>query len=257
MLTDEALSQAVGVRIAFTGRDGGVSEGAFSSLNLGLHVSDDADAVLENRRRVLEALEVPTAACLTCNQVHGTHVVVLDDADDLAAVQREAREGCDGAVVAAANTPALLCFADCAPVIVVSPTGTFSVVHAGWRGAVAGIASKALRAMAQADGWADAAAYARGCNLYIGPHIGVECFECGPDVQQRFLDAFGSACVRADGHVSLMEAIAADACAAGASRERVACANACTRCNDQAYFSYRASGGVCGRHGAVAFRRED
>ena len=55
MLTDDALFQACGVRIAFTGRDGGSSQGPFASLNLGAHVQDNLDHVMENRARVMEA----------------------------------------------------------------------------------------------------------------------------------------------------------------------------------------------------------
>ena len=55
MLTDQALFDACGVRVAFTGRAGGVSEGVFASLNLGAHVQDNLDHVMENRARVMEA----------------------------------------------------------------------------------------------------------------------------------------------------------------------------------------------------------
>ena len=140
--------------------------------------------------------------------------------------------------------------------ILVAPTKTFAVVHAGWRGAVAGIASKALAAMAAAD-HQPLSTYAAQCNIYIGPHIGVECFETGVEVQQQFINAFGPACVTDEGHVNLTQAIQTDVCNVGAKPQRIVSAGICTQRNTNEYFSYRASGGVCGRHGACAFYLED
>lgn len=291
MLTDEALFEAIGVRIAFTSREGGVSSPPFDSLNVGNHVGDEPQRVAENRRRVLEALVAENAPIgdvlvgkampqneaevhsdadaasnapssseavqvLVPSQVHGTNLISVAPAADLVALQEKAVQGCDGIVVSAPRVAPLLCFADCAPVILVAPTKTFAVVHAGWRGAVAGIASKALAAMALAD-QQPLDTYAAQCNVYIGPHIGVDCFETGVEVQQQFSNAFGAECVNDLGHVNLAQAIQTDVCNVGAVPERVLQAGICTQCHAQEYFSYRASGGVCGRHGACAFYLED
>ena len=77
----------------------------------------------------------------------------------------------------ALNAAALLCYADCVPVIIVSPTGRFAVVHAGWRGVDNLISVKAVRSMAYADEALLGADAASTYNVYIGPHIGPECFE--------------------------------------------------------------------------------
>ena len=125
------------VRFAFTERAGGVSEDAYSSLNLGSHVGDDPFAVQENRRRALEAMGA--AECehnlLVPNQVHGDHIVAVtsNGADDLEDVREQIAEGCDAIVCTAHNVPVLLCFADCVPVVLVAPGG-FAVVHSGWKG---------------------------------------------------------------------------------------------------------------------------
>ena len=256
ILTDPALFDAVGVRIAFTGRAGGVSAPPFDSLNVGHHVGDDLTWVQTNRRLVQTALGAEDTRLLVPNQVHGTDLVTITPGADITAVQTSAAEGCDGVVVTAPGVMPLLCFADCAPVIIVAPTKTFAVVHAGWRGAVAHIVSKALAAMAAADG-EPLGTYAPQCNIYIGPHIGVECFETGAEVQQQFVNAFGAACVTEEGHVNLTQAIIADACGVGAVPDRILDAGLCTQCHPHEYFSYRASGGRCGRHGACAFYLED
>lgn len=134
------------VRFAFTERAGGVSEDAYSSLNLGSHVGDDPFAVQENRRRALEAMGA--AECkhnlLIPNQVHGDHIVAVasNGADDLEDVREQIAEGCDAIVCTARNVPVLLCFADCVPVVLVAPGG-FAVVHSGWKGTIARISAKA------------------------------------------------------------------------------------------------------------------
>ena len=79
-LTDDALYERTGVRVAFTGRAGGVSEGPYSSLNLGNHVGDGPASVERNRALVLEALDAADVPLVVPSQVHGEVVVELDDA---------------------------------------------------------------------------------------------------------------------------------------------------------------------------------
>lgn len=259
LVTDDALARQTGVRVVFTGRAGGVSEGPWAALNLGSHVDDDPAAVAENRRRVAAALGIDPSALIVPSQVHGTQLVSVD-ASDAASVARaadRAAAGADGIVVGAPGVAALLCFADCVPVIVVSPSGRFAVVHAGWRGVAASIAPKAVAALVEADRavlGADAPTTA-DLNVYVGPHIRSCCFACGDDVRSQFADAFGEGCV-AGGNVDLAAALAVDLGRAGVDAARIADAGRCTRCHPDEFFSYRASGGVCGRHGAVACRLE-
>lgn len=252
VLTDNALARTSGVRVAFTGREGGVSEGCYGSLNLGGHVGDDPSAVAENVARAARALGASPEEVLVANQVHGTHVVAVRAAGEVAraTAREEAAAGADGFLVTVPRTLALLCFADCTPMAIVSPAGSFAVAHGGWRGCVGGIAGKAARALAEADGVIPSA-----LNVYIGPHIGPCCFEVGDEVVAQFRAAFGDGCVEADGrHVSMARAIATDLACAGVAPERICAAGVCTQCHPDQYFSYRASGGVCGRHGVLAYR---
>ena len=239
VLTDNALARTLGVRVAFTGREGGVSNGCYGALNLGNHVNDDPAAVAENVARAARALGADPTEVLVANQVHGTRIVAVRDSAPAAlqTARAEAAAGADGFLVTVPGALALLCFADCTPVILVSPFGSFAVAHAGWRGCVGGIASAAARALAEADQVSPAA-----LNVYIGPHIGPCCFEVGDEVAVRFRDAFGPA--------------SADLASAGVDGRRIASAGVCTQCHPDRYFSYRASGGVCGRHGALAYRSE-
>lgn len=259
--TDTALFAAIGVRIAFTTREGGVSEGAYTSLNLGSHVNDDLACVQENRRRVLAAFGCEDALLVVPNQVHGSQVLDLGAPEALGAplpagadagLLAAAQEGADGLVANATNTAALLCYADCVPVIVVSPTGRFAVVHAGWRGVDNQISAKAVRMMAAADAAVLGENAASRYNVYIGPHIGPECFETGPDVYQRFIDQFGPDCAFDATHIDLAEGLRIQLQQAGVLPGRICDLGKCTVCENEEFFSYRGQGGTCGRHGAFA-----
>ncbi len=261
IVTDNALVQLLGVRVAFTGRFGGVSEEPYESLNLGSHVGDDLDAVLRNRFALAQALGCDHRKIIALNQVHGVNIVWANSSSDEDLERLRSRalsaEGADGIVVGVPGVAALLCFADCVPVVIVSPTGRFAVVHAGWRGVDASIAPKAVREMAEveADVFGSVEAAAGEYNVYIGPHIRKECFETGADVHDRFVSKFGESCSFGERHIDLSAALRVDLARVGVRSERIADCGICTVCRHDEYFSYRASGGVCGRHGAIAYRK--
>ena len=251
VLVDERLFGTCSVRIAFSSRAGGTSAEPFFSLNLSDKVGDAPDAVAANRRRLLAALGAAhlEQRLVVPDQVHGSDIVVVGGhgAADVERAQAEARAGSDGVVCAHADVPVLLCFADCVPVILVAPNGAFAVAHAGWRGALAGIPAAALAVLAR-----EAGCTARECNAYIGPHIGACCYETSADVLARFTGAFGTSCDAGARHLDLSAAVCASLLSAGADVSRIADAGICTACNADDYYSYRASGGKTGRHGAYA-----
>ncbi len=252
VLTDDALAAACGVRIAFTTRQGGVSKAPYASLNLGDHVDDDIACVECNRELLMGALSVPAASLgrlLVPKQVHGDAIVELGRAGSVEAAQAQTAAGADGIVCLEAGVPVLLVFADCVPVIVVAPTGDFAVLHAGWRGAIAGIAGKGAARLAAAAGFS-----AASCNAYIGPHIGACCYETSAQILERFVERYGQACDAGARHLDLTAAVSASLAEAGVRRERICDSMSCTSCSNDRFFSYRADGGTTGRHGAFAFR---
>ena len=252
--TDDALFELLGVRIAFTTRAGGESVGPYASLNLGAHVDDDADIVMRNRAHVLEVLDACGLPYIVPQQVHGVHMEVVATPDDALGVQQRASEGADAILATCQDVAVQLSFADCLPLIIVSPTGHFAVVHAGWRGALAGIAGLACRELARLD--AEAGAVPSQFNAYIGPYIHEECFETGAEIVQSFVEAYGPGVVGDSGNVSIAAAVTCDLVRAGFEESRIADVDACTMCHPDELFSFRAAGGVCGRHGAIAFARE-
>ena len=244
-----------GVTFAFTERTGGVSEGAYASLNLGASCGDDPAAVAANRLRAVEALGAGACAERLVNprQVHGDHVVVVRTAEGPAfeAARNEAREGADAVVCLAADVPVLLCFADCVPVVLAAP-GAFAVAHSGWKGTLARISGKALAVLCE-----EAACSPADVCAYIGPHIGVEDYEVSEELLATFKKAFGHG-VRGEGRTLDLEfAVKAALLEGGVREDAIACVAQSTASATDRFFSYRAFGGTCGRHGALAFIADD
>lgn len=168
-----------GVRAAFAYRSGGVSAAPWNSLNLGLHVGDDAAAVGENRRRLRAALALP-AEPLWLEQVHGIDVVDADalDAAAIAAAGPLGPRG-DAIVARAPGRVACIQVADCLPVLFCSRDGRrIGAAHAGWRGLAGGVLEATVAAM-----------QLPGSELlaWIGPAIGPAAFEVGDEVRAEFL----------------------------------------------------------------------
>lgn len=156
-----------------TTRVGGVSCGAYASLNLGDHVGDDPLAVAENRRRVAAYLP---AAPLWLKQVHGVDVL---DAAQFSGVS-SAPTG-DASFTRISGAVCAVMTADCLPVLLCDRVGrVVAVAHAGWRGLAAGVLAKTVQAMALP-----------GAQLlaYLGPAIGPQAFEVGDEVRKIFVDA--------------------------------------------------------------------
>jgi YfiH family protein len=240
-----------GVTLAFTERTGGVSKAPYTSLNLGADCGDNEADVRANRQLVLDALGAGELAGRLVNplQVHGTTVLTVTSgaADDVARAQREAREGADAIVCTAADVPVLLCYADCVPVVLVAP-GAFAVVHSGWRGAIARISAKALAVLCEVSGVTPAEV-----NAYVGPHIAGEDYEVSPELLARFVDEFGAGVALPGTRLDLGVAVRDTLLAAGIAPDAIAAVGVSTAQATDRFFSYRSTGGRCGRHGALAY----
>ena len=204
----------------FTTRRGGVSQGAFASLNLGPWTEDDPAHVAANRERVREL--VGARRLLQGRQVHGTRV----------AVDEGHGEDADGQATTRAGVAAIVLVADCLPVVLVAPAAA-AVMHAGWRGLAGGVIEAGVRAVGEGP---VAAA--------IGPGIGPCCYQVGPDVHA----ALGTSGPTAD-----LKAVArAHLEAAGVAA--VHDCGLCTSCDPVRFFSHRRDGGLTGRQAGLAWR---
>jgi YfiH family protein len=240
-----------GVTFAFTERGGGVSEAPYASLNLGGACGDVAERVHENRRRALAALGAASCAdrLVMPNQVHGDEVVVIHDATDaeLSRVRDRADAGADAIVCLAREVPVMLCFADCVPVVLAAP-GAFAVVHSGWRGTLARISGKAMGVLCEEAGCEPSVVKA-----YIGPHITGEDYVVSPELLDSFVNEFGSMVNRGRDRLDLASAIQRTLTSVGARPCNLLDSNLSTARGTDRFYSYRAEGGTCGRHAAMAF----
>ena len=244
-----------GVTLAFTERTGGCSTGRFSSLNLSLDCDDDEKSVRVNRERVMAAIGAGADAgrLVSPRQVHGDRLVVVDDGSDeaVARLAADAREGADGVVCCVPGVPVLLCYADCVPVVLVQH-GAFAVVHSGWRGTRARIAAKALGALCELTGLPASCASA-----YVGPHIEAADYEVSVDLAREFAGEFGDGALLGRRNLDLSFCITSALVEAGMSVSAIASCGVSTPHATDRFYSYRASRGACGRHGAVAYIPRD
>ena len=229
-----------GVRAFVTTREGGVSRGAYASLNLGASSGDDPESVARNRELVREHL--PSTPRWMA-QVHGTGVADLDALDERDVARADAAVATKAGLVAAVLT------ADCMPLFFSDSRGSrVAVAHAGWRGLSGGVIENTVRAM-QADP-GDVVAW-------MGPAIGPDAFEVGAEVREAFVaaDARAAQAFRPHGPGKFMADLYALA------RQRLARAGVasvhgggfCTRHDEERFFSYRREK-ASGRMGAFIWR---
>ena len=168
-----------GIRHGFFTREGGVSTGLYASLNCGTGSRDDRALVLENRARVTAALGVAADRLATPYQVHGTEAVVVDS------VWQPGQGPKADAVVTDRPGIALgIGTADCGPILFADASAhVIGAAHAGWRGALAGVAEAAIAAM---EGLG-----ARRENIVavLGPSISQANYEVGPELVGQFTAA--------------------------------------------------------------------
>jgi len=227
-----------GARVAFTTRGGGVSEGPYRSLNLGILTDDEPPRVTENRLRVAHAAGLEPERVAMGRQVHGTTVldrVEPPNADTGAPSRAELPEG-DGHTTTARGLGLLVLAADCLPVALAAP-GRVAMVHGGWRGLAGGILERALECFETPPAAA------------IGPGIGPCCYEVGDEVLAAFADLDGVA----SGRMLDLKAVARrrlEAAGVGEVRD----VGLCTSCREDLFFSHRRDHGTTGRQGGLAWR---
>lgn len=176
-ITIGAFNDIEGVRHAFYTRQGGVSEGLYTSLNCGLGSGDSPDAVRENRKRAMAAIDLPETALTTLYQVHGRKVVELE-----APLPEGERPQADALVTRTPGVALGVLSADCVPVLFCDRHAkVIGAAHSGWKGAIGGVLDATVEAMAKLG--ADPARIVAG----IGPCIAQRSYEVGPEFPVPFI----------------------------------------------------------------------
>ncbi len=244
----------LGVEVAVTTREGGVSAAPYDSLNLALHVGDRPEDVAANRDRAAGAFGVDPATLVFARQVHGGRATVVGPSDAGRGRHREddAVGDTDVLVTAVSDVTLVVLVADCVPLALVDPdVGVLAAIHAGWRGVCAGVVTSALRAMA------DLGARPERVAAFVGPAVAADRYQVSEDVHQALAGALPAgedrAVVRPDGPghwlVDLPGATRAQLRAGGVEPERITLCRATTA--ERRFFSDRAAR-PCGRQALLA-----
>ena len=251
---DEGMVQAGGVAHGFSTRIGGVSEGMWESLNLGVGRGDDPDHVRENYRRFFAAAGVAPGKVAMTNQIHGGAVRTVTTADVKADPYDKVGYEADGLMTDLPGVALLVYSADCIPILFYDPVRRcVAAVHAGWRGTAAGIATAAVERMEDVYG-SD-----RGDILAaIGPGIGPDCFETHEDVPNAMTAALSTAVLQ---HIAIKEngKFAVDLKGinamrleqAGLARSHIDLCGVCSCCHPELFWSHRKLGTNRGSMAAV------
>lgn len=247
-----STSDLLPARHAFTTRYGGVSGGEWATLNLGEHRGDDPACVRENFRRAGTILGVGADDFAVTRQVHRTEVRVAAPGDRHT-VNTQTPYEADGLVTGAANLPLMIFIADCAPVLLCDPANrVIAAVHCGWRSSVGDILGAAVEKMTALG------ARPQSIRAAIGPSIGFDHFETGPEVPEavtRYLGGDTDGLFRDTANGKMLVDLR------GANRRRleqlgldaahIDVSDECTVCRSGKYWSHRATGGRRGSQCAM------
>lgn len=240
---------------AVSTRYGGASKPPYDSMNLAMHVGDDTAVVVENRRRFLGWLGLEFDRLTVPEQVHGDHIVRVGETEAGRGrlSNADAVPATDALMTDVPGLPLMLCFADCTPILLFDPVHrAAAIAHGGWKGTVCSIAAKTVRAMTDAFG-----THPEDCLAAIGPAIGPCCYEIGDEVAEEFRKVFPKFADeilserKGSIFLDLWQANRLQLEGAGLLPEHIDVAGACTSCQAQTFFSYRADGPTIGRIAAV------
>ncbi|MEB3100619.1 peptidoglycan editing factor PgeF [Ferviditalea candida] len=251
-----------GLSAGFSSRHGGVSDQELNSLNCALHVQDAPANVLENRKRLAEAIGFPFGSWTCAEQVHGKKVTKVTAKDR--GKGKESRElaiqESDGLTTDDPGTLLTAFFADCVPLYFFDPVRrAVALSHAGWKGTAMNIAAETIQTMRDAYG-----SRPKHILCAIGPSIGQCCYEVDRNVAGRVEEALSSdgytsewtesdwrqvRTVKPNGKVmlNLKEANRQFMIKAGILPTNIEISGLCTSCNTQLFFSHRKEHGKTGR----------
>jgi YfiH family protein len=248
------LLTQLGIAHAFSTRIGGVSLAPFDSLNLGnpngCAMQDDLDHINENYRRLMHAIGCGHLPRHYIHQIHGDIVAVVGTGEF-----NNSSKG-DALVTIQPNRLLSIRIADCCPILLATPDGRgVAAVHAGWRGAVSNILRNTVDRLTELSQFNPSDLIAA-----IGPCIGFDAFEVGPEVLDEFDRVLGPRSpIRREssgkGHVNLPESCRLQLLSAGLNPDRIDTSDRCTFRDKDEFFSHRREQGITGRMSAMIASR--
>ncbi len=230
--------ESIGFKNAFSTRGGGVSPLPANSLSLGNFSRDERENVIENRRRLLDALDASRWHLVTAKQIHSADVRSVQNLEDA----RSEPTACDALTTNIEQTLLAVQTADCMPILIADErTGALAAVHAGWRGALAGIVARTVERMQlRYDSRPE------DLRAAFGPAIGACCFEVGPEVAAQFQEKYrypeqliSSRQENGKAHLDLNRAHERQLIDCGLQSGKIYDCRLCTVCRNDLFFSYR------------------
>ena len=239
---------------AISTRIGGTSKPPFDGLNLALHVGDEDEAVLFNRKKFIQSLGYSVEYIVTPNQIHGEKIFRVEEVDRGRGSKNysDAIPETDALITNVPDLPLMLCFADCVPVLFADEENrAVGIAHAGWKGTMKKIAAKTFQAMQENFGTT-----AKNCFVGIAPSIGSCCYEVGEEILDACKKSFPNhpeLIIEREGKffLDLWTANKVQLMEVGLPEENIDVAGECTCSKSSWYFSYRAAKGKTGRIAAV------
>ncbi|MCA0753839.1 peptidoglycan editing factor PgeF [Paenibacillus sp. N4] len=246
------------ITAGFTSRLGGTSEAPYASLNVGLHVGDQTESVIANRRLTAEALGWPFEAWTCAEQVHGNrvHRVTVEDTGSGRESLEDVIKGCDAIMTDVPGVLLASFYADCVPLYFYDPVRqAAALAHAGWKGTVQQVARVTIEAMSTAFGTKP-----EELSAAIGPSIGDCCYEVDGPVIGQVEQLLGNMAISEDeadamlqrtgngkANLNLKEINRQIMIKAGILPIHIEMTKWCTGCRTDLFFSHRMEGGTTGR----------
>lgn len=238
--------------VGFTTKNGGVSEGHYNTLNMGLHVKDSQDAVYQNKKIVAELLNMPTENWVGCDQTHEDNIVKVDESYKGKGVfsYDTALTGTDGIYTYREDILLTLCFADCVPLYFFAPDHSIvGIAHAGWKGTVKNIAGKMIKL------WKSEGIKEDSILVAIGPSISAEAYVVDHFVVNKVKDVLPT--INQDKYMKVVSEGQFELdlkrvnyellVQAGVKDENILSSSFCTSRADSLFFSHRRDKGNTGR----------
>lgn len=223
--------------MVFSDRRGGVSDGPYESLNLGILTDDDQQSVSENRRLLAAHVGCDPERVAMGWQVHGHEILEWHGPPVSGGFAHAGAElaRVDGHTTTVTDVPLLVLVADCLPVALIG-ADRVAMLHCGWRGLAAGILEKGVALFDQPP------------RAVLGPSIGACCYEVGEEVLAEFADLQGVA----NGRMLSLSLVAQQKLLARGVT-KIDSFPLCTSCHPELFYSHRRDNGVTGRQAGLVW----
>ncbi|WP_335870534.1 peptidoglycan editing factor PgeF [Bacillus sp. 2205SS5-2] len=235
----------------FTTKEDGTSLEPYSSLNLGFHVGDQQNLVVENREKVAEEIGFPLSLWVGAEQTHGDQIQEIPQKHLGRGAENytTSLKGTDGLYSAEKGLLLTLAFADCVPIYFFAPKShLIGIVHAGWKGTIGQIALKMV------DKWASMGVAMSDIQAIIGPSICKNCYKVDDKVIKEIDkivtnidETYYTVKDKGQYLLDLKQVNHAILLNSGLCEENIVTSSLCTSCHSSSFFSHRRDRGKTGR----------